>query len=162
MPQGEKSSCPDKQNSIMNIKNAETDRCRIPISARCSKRPAGRPLPTMNSLGIIWWRPGKIPRSTKDSSPVLWKPTRCGPKLHRCSREAASESGWGEDPIGIGPRCDYLISMNILLLLVVLLLLSGGGGFYLGGPVIGGSAFGLILLVCIVVYFAGGFRGSKG
>ena len=52
--------------------------------------------------------------------------------------------------------------MNLLLLVVVLLLLFGGGGFYLGGPVIGGSGLGLILLKCLVIYLAGGFRATKG
>jgi len=51
--------------------------------------------------------------------------------------------------------------MNILLLIVVLLLLFGGGGFYFGGPVIGGSGLGLILLICLVVWVAGGFRTTK-
>jgi len=55
----------------------------------------------------------------------------------------------------------YINAMNILLLVVVLLLLFGGGGFYFGGPVIGGSGLGLILLICLVIYFMGGFRGSK-
>ena len=52
----------------------------------------------------------------------------------------------------------YLADMNILLLIVVLLLLFGGGGFYFGGPVIGGSGLGLVLLICLVIYFMGGFR----
>ena len=69
--------------------------------------------------------------------------------------------GWGEDPIGILQRFVILASMNILLLIVVLLLLFGGGGFYLGGPVYGGSGLGLILLICIIVFLAGGFRGGK-
>ena len=51
--------------------------------------------------------------------------------------------------------------MNILLLLVVLLLLFGGGGFYIGGPVLGGSGLGLTLLICLVVYLAGGFPRRK-
>jgi hypothetical protein len=29
---------------------------------------------------------------------------------------------------------------------------------YLGGPAIGGGGFGLILLVCLVIYLMGGFR----
>jgi len=49
--------------------------------------------------------------------------------------------------------------MNILLLVVILLLLFGGGGFYLGGPFIG--ILGLILLICSVLYFMGGFRSLK-
>lgn len=51
--------------------------------------------------------------------------------------------------------------MNLLLLVVVLLLVFGGGGFYFGGPVIGGSGLGLILLICLVAYFMGGFRGAR-
>jgi hypothetical protein len=51
--------------------------------------------------------------------------------------------------------------MNLLLVLVVLMLLFGGGGFYYGGPVYGGSGLGLILLICLVVYLTGGFRGAK-
>ena len=45
--------------------------------------------------------------------------------------------------------------------MVVLLLLFGGGGFYFGGPVIGGSGLGLVLLICLVIFLMGGFRGSK-
>jgi hypothetical protein len=45
--------------------------------------------------------------------------------------------------------------MNILILLLVLVLLFGGGGFYLGGPIFGGSGIGLILLICLVLYFTG-------
>jgi hypothetical protein len=59
-----------------------------------------------------------------------------------------------------GVKC-YLVGMNILLLMVVLLLLFGGGGFYFGGPVIGGSGLGLVLLICLVIFFMGGFRSSK-
>ncbi|CAN5374068.1 hypothetical protein BH09VER1_BH09VER1_06180 [soil metagenome] len=55
----------------------------------------------------------------------------------------------------------HLNCMNILIIMVVLLLLFGGGGFYLGGPIIGGSGLGLILLICLVIYLMGGFRGSK-
>ena len=59
-----------------------------------------------------------------------------------------------------GAKC-YLAGMNILLLMVILLLLFGGGGFYFGGPVIGGSGLGLVLLICLIVFIMGGFRGSK-
>ncbi len=51
--------------------------------------------------------------------------------------------------------------MNLLLLIVVLLVLFGGGGFYLGGPAIGGSGLGLVLLIGLVIFFMGGFRGAK-
>jgi hypothetical protein len=68
---------------------------------------------------------------------------------------------WGEDPIGTVAKGCYFTVMNMLLLIVVLLLLFGGGGFYLGGPVIGGSGLGLVLLICLVIFFMGGFRTSK-
>jgi hypothetical protein len=54
-----------------------------------------------------------------------------------------------------------LKSMNTLLLLIIVILLLGGGGFYFGGPVIGGSGLGLILLICLIIFLAGGFRGRK-
>jgi hypothetical protein len=69
---------------------------------------------------------------------------------------------WGEDPMAMVRHRHYVHVMNTLLIIVVLLLLFGGGGFYLGGPVIGGSGLGLILLVCLIVYLAGGFRPRKG
>jgi hypothetical protein len=69
--------------------------------------------------------------------------------------------GEGITPHGNRAVAGYLGGMNILLILVVLLLLFGGGGFYLGGPVIGGSALGMVLLICLVVFLAGGFRNSK-
>jgi hypothetical protein len=55
----------------------------------------------------------------------------------------------------------YFIHINTLLLIVVLLLLFGGGGFYFGGPVIGGSGLGLILLICLVIYFMGEVRDPE-
>jgi hypothetical protein len=53
------------------------------------------------------------------------------------------------------------INMNLLVVLILLLLLCGGGGFYFGGPVYGGSGVGLVLLICLVVFLVGGFRGGK-
>jgi hypothetical protein len=52
--------------------------------------------------------------------------------------------------------------MNLLIIMLVLLLLFGGSGFYFGGPIIGGSGLGLIFLICLVIYFMGGFRSSRG
>jgi hypothetical protein len=52
----------------------------------------------------------------------------------------------------------YLTAVNLLIVLLVLFLLFGGGGFYYGCPVIGGSGIGLILVICLIVYFMGGFR----
>ena len=43
----------------MASKNAP---CRKRTSVRYLRRPAGRRPPTTNSLGTIWWRPGKPPR----------------------------------------------------------------------------------------------------
>ena len=51
--------------------------------------------------------------------------------------------------------------MNLLLLIIVLLLLFGGGGFYIGGPAVGGGGLGLIILICLIIYLFGGFRGRK-
>ncbi len=51
--------------------------------------------------------------------------------------------------------------MNPILLILVLLLLFGGGGFYYGGPNYGGSGLGFVMIVCLVVYLLGGFRGAK-
>ena len=64
----------------------------------------------------------------------------------------------GEGPMARNAREDYHASMNLILLFVVLLLLFGGGGFYLGGPAVGGGGLGLILLICLIVFLAGGFR----
>ena len=67
------------------------------------------------------------------------------------------ESG-GEGPIAVGAQERYLADMNLVLLFIILLLLFGGGGFYIGGPAIGGGGLGLILLICLIVFLAGGFR----
>jgi len=66
--------------------------------------------------------------------------------------------GGGEGPIARGAPGDYHAPMNLILLFVILLLLFGGGGFYFGGPAIGGGGLGLILLICLIVFLAGGFR----
>jgi len=65
---------------------------------------------------------------------------------------------YGFHPIEtIASKC-YAATMNLILIVLVLLLLFGGGGFYFGGPAIGGGGLGLILLICLIVYCAGGFR----
>jgi hypothetical protein len=84
------------------------------------------------------------------------------------SRRADFQGDGGRFSLSMGRRphssraavC-YLNSMNTLLIIVVLLLLFGGGGFYFGGPVIGGSGLGLLLLICLVIFLAGGFRTTK-
>ena len=53
----------------------------------------------------------------------------------------------------------------ILVLIIVLILLLGGGGGYYGyanwGPEYGiGGAVGLILLVLLIAYLLGAFRGA--
>jgi hypothetical protein len=45
--------------------------------------------------------------------------------------------------------------------MVVLLLLFGGVGFYFGDPVIVDGGIGLILVICLVIDFVGGFRSTK-
>ena len=63
-------------------------------------------------------------------------------------------------PVEPGGITRYSMIMNTVLIVLLLLLLLGGGGFYLG-PVYGGSAVGLVLLICLVIYLAGGFRGRR-
>jgi hypothetical protein len=58
-------------------------------------------------------------------------------------------------------RFAILTSMNTLLIIIVLLLLFGGGGFYFGGPGYGGGGLGLVLLICLIIFAMGGFRGRK-
>ena len=53
------------------------------------------------------------------------------------------------------------LGMNPLLLIIILLLVFGGGGFYMGGPAYGGSGIGLILLICLIIFLVGGFRGKR-
>ena len=60
-----------------------------------------------------------------------------------------------------GAATHYGEAMNTLLLILVLLLLFGGGGFYIGGPVFGGGGLGLVLMIALIVYLAGGFRTRK-
>lgn len=67
----------------------------------------------------------------------------------------------GNPPLTTRAEWCYLTGMNMLLLIVVLLLLFGGGGFYFGGPAIGGGGLGLALLICLIVFFMGGFRTSR-
>ena len=76
-------------------------------------------------------------------------------------RPSPSGTGGGEGPIGAAPASCYLGGMNPLLLIVILILLFGGGGFYVGGPAYGGGGIGLIVLICIIIYLFGGFRGPK-
>jgi hypothetical protein len=65
-----------------------------------------------------------------------------------------------EGPIVAVAAKRYRGAMNLLLLVFVLLLLFGGGGFYFGGPVIGGGGLGLVLVICLIIYFLGGFRSK--
>jgi hypothetical protein len=48
--------------------------------------------------------------------------------------------------------------MKISTFLLFLALLFVAGGFYLGGSMFGGGAIGIILMACLIFYFAGGFR----
>ena len=61
-------------------------------------------------------------------------------------------------PYGSGGNDVVPFFMNLLLLIFVLVLLLGGGGFHFGGPAISGGGLGVVLLVCIVILFMGGFR----
>ena len=66
----------------------------------------------------------------------------------------------GKGPIGGMAAAWYLATMNLIVLVLILFLLFGGGGFYFGGPIIGGSGLGLVLLICLIIYFMGGFRAK--
>ena len=55
-------------------------------------------------------------------------------------------------PLVVIPTGITITIVNLLVILIVLMLLFGGGGFYLGGPMIGGGGFGLILLICLVLF----------
>ena len=66
----------------------------------------------------------------------------------------------GKGPMVAVAAKRYRKVMNLLLLVIVLLLLFGGGGFYFGGPVIGGGGLGLVLVICLIIYFVGGFRAK--
>jgi hypothetical protein len=48
--------------------------------------------------------------------------------------------------------------MRISIFLLFLAILFVGGGFYLGGAILSGAALGIILMACLLFYFAGGFR----
>lgn len=69
---------------------------------------------------------------------------------------------WGEYPIEVFTPARYAVAVNPILLILVLLLLFGGGGFYIGGPGYGGGGLGLVLVICLIIYIAGGFGGRKG
>ena len=75
--------------------------------------------------------------------------------------DSVGSVGWGEYPIGGIAVPHYHAAMNLILIILVLLLLFGGGGFYFGGPAYGGGGLGLILLICLIIYLMGGFRGRK-
>ncbi len=86
-------------------------------------------------------------------------------KFHR-RENAVHDHGTGKSPrqlgglrpIGVAGAAWYRSTMNLFLLVIILFLLFGGGGFYFGGPAIGGGGLGLVLLICLVIYFMGGFR----
>jgi len=48
--------------------------------------------------------------------------------------------------------------MKTSTFLLFLALLFVAGGFYLGSPMFGSAAIGIILMACLIFYFAGGFR----
>ena len=67
----------------------------------------------------------------------------------------------GNAPWEPPPQLATLWAMNLILLIVILFLLFGGGGFYFGGPAFGGGGLGLVLLICLIIYFLGGFRSKN-
>ena len=96
---------------------------------------------------------------------MRWNRNRCHGVLpyQRCKllpweRTASRRIQVVERPMVTVATRRYRAAMNLLLLVIVLLLLFGGGGFYFGGPVIGGGGLGLVLVICLIIYFLGGFR----
>ena len=75
-------------------------------------------------------------------------------------RPRSREFSVGKGPMVVIATMRYCKVMNLLILVIVLLLLFGGGGFYFGGPVIGGGGLGLVLVICLIIYFMGGFRAK--
>jgi hypothetical protein len=82
-------------------------------------------------------------------------PANPGARLFKGTADG-SPSLWEEDPIETIAAVCHLKTMSLLLVLLVPLLLFGGGGFCLGGSV--GGLIGLILLICLILHFTGGFR----
>jgi hypothetical protein len=78
--------------------------------------------------------------------------------LRKESEAIGAEGASGTEP-QVRPR-DHA-GMNQLLLVIILLILLGGGGFYWGGPMYGGSGLGLVLLICLIIFLMGGFRGRR-
>lgn len=124
-----------------------------------------------------------IPNDGKRATPRKWT-GRTDSNISRTKRELEyfSSEGWsligppispGPTEARGGPRMGsehpmesvaanrYPPTMNLLLIVVVLLLLFGGGGYYYGGPGYGGGGLGLVLVVCLIIYLMGGFRGKK-
>jgi len=83
------------------------------------------------------------------------------PAVEAACAGGCAEAAGGEGPMAPDAPEGYHAAMNLIILFIVLLLLFGGGGFYFGGPAIGGGGLGLILLICLIVYLAGGFRSPK-
>ena len=79
--------------------------------------------------------------------------SRAAKRVHPALR--GNSNVWGEDPTSIRMGEAYTHHYESTCILIVLMLLFGGGGFYLGGPMIGGGGFGLILLICLVLFFTG-------
>ena len=136
---------------------------RVPRS--CGPSPSSNPYSTLVPI------PQKRNHGSQNRNSVPIGPSHvwCPPPHARAPafpNAGMAQTRWVPTTMGLRPhskgaRGCHHTSMNILLLLVVLLLLFGGGGFYMGGPVYGGSGFGLILVIALIVYFMGGFRGSK-
>ena len=56
--------------------------------------------------------------------------------------------------------CQFTL-MSLCTPLFIALLLFGGSPFYFSGPINGAIGIGVILLICLFVYIAGGFRLLK-
>jgi len=122
------------------------------------KTAAKKPVKAILENGPI--RPEGIGEDSENSHTEIFveAPGIARRELNDGQLDAAFNDLVGKHPIAQVATEVYPTIMSPILLILVLLLLFGGGGLYLGGPVIGGGGFGLILLVCLVVYFMGGLR----
>ena len=50
--------------------------------------------------------------------------------------------------------------MKISTFFLFLAFLFVVGGYFLGSPMFGSAAIGIILMACLIFYFAGGFRAK--
>jgi len=97
--------------------------------------------------GSAWFRP----ITAGDRSLHL---RRSGAPIHALRGFERSRTGVKTPLAFVGAPITITI-INLIVILIVLMLLFGGGGFYLGGPMVGGGAFGLLLVIGLILLLTG-------